>query len=71
MQHDDTDYGVMRRRIIALEHEQSLLGRRVDALERRLRAENIEPIPGDITWHDDAYVGILRMLPPEQEDDHK
>jgi hypothetical protein len=45
---DHSRFGYMKRRIEALEREQSLLGQRVAELEARLRAENTEPIPGDV-----------------------
>jgi hypothetical protein len=46
---DHARFGYMKRRIEALEREQSLLGKRVEELEARLRKENPEPIVGDIT----------------------
>lgn len=109
---DSTTFGYMKRRITALEKEQSLLGQRVDELERRLREENRGPIPGDIGLVVDDFVlqyggpracqcepmnltsghrcpptsdatpgseteqieleqRALRMLPPEQGDEHR
>lgn len=71
-----TDYGYMKRRIEALESENSLLGQRVQDLEAQLRAENGEPIPGDIgvEWFindDQGPTRIYRMLPPEQGNEHR
>lgn len=81
---DHARFGYMKRRIEALEREQSLMGKRVEELEARLRAENPGAIVGDFPdlsrvfdafWvgnHDTRQVHdeyFLRMTPPEQEDD--
>ena len=57
------NYGYMRRRIEAMEREQSLLGKRIDELEARLRAENDGPIPGDIGLPVDEFV-LRHNFPP-------
>lgn len=67
----ETDFGLMQRRVERLEREQSLLGKRIDELEARLRAENTHPIPGDIGHMVEAGLHYLRMLPPEQGDEHR
>lgn len=84
---DHARFGYMKRRIEALEKEQSLLGQRVAELEARLRAENKDTIVGDVPdlgrifeayWvgnHNtrqvhDEFQG-MRVLPPEQGDEHR
>lgn len=63
---DFARFGYMKRRIQALEREQSLMGKRVDELEARLRSENTGPIPGDIPNLDSDFATFANFFAQAQ-----